>query len=447
MNKKEIRDLWMKGFEEEKELLSGRVQKDIETHRKGFCKLRILNADGTPLKNSSVTVRQKHHDFQYGANIFMLDEFPDEEQNQRYREAFKNHFNLATVPFYWDTLEPDRGAPRFARDSKRVYRRPAPELCLEYCEENGVDAKLHCLVYDRFIPDWTPKENMAAMEAAYEKRIREIAERYNGRLTEVEVINEVLCEKNWSAQSVISQKRDIVPWAFALSRKYFSEMPLVINESSELVHLAKEDYRNPYFLVLENALLQGVSIDKIGIQHHCFIGSKANTPEKYAAEVEAGDKGMFTPSVLLRGLDLLAEFGLPLELTELTIPTFGPDEEDEQLQADLLEGLYTVAFSHPAMETVVYWNLPDGYAYTSARADENRCRGGLFHKDMTPKLAALRLKELFETRWHTELTLTTDENGYAEFRGFYGDYGLSVQGKETTFGLHKGKNNSLNIQL
>ena len=448
MERNEIRKIWMKYAEEDRDLLSSRVERDIETHRKGYCKIRVLQKDGTPLRNGSVKVTQKSHDFQYGANIFMLDEFPDEELNLRYREEFKRHFNLATVPFYWKDLEPEQGHPRFAKDSKKIYRRPAPELCVEYCEENGVDAKLHCLIYDAFLPGWAPKNDMAAMERLYEERIRQISERYSGRLTEVEVINEMLLERRWSGQGVIYQKRDLIPWAFELARKYFPHMPLVINESNILVPVAEEDYRHPYFLLLENALMCGATIDKIGIQHHCFTGSKAVTPEMYEAEVMAGSQ-MFRPSVLLRGLDYLAEFGLPLELTEITVPTFGETEEDEKLQADLLDLLYSVAFSHPAMETIVYWNLPDSYAYAhpSGRSDENRCRGGLFHKDMTPKQSALRLREMFQSRWHTDLTLTTDKDGYVEFRGFYGDYVLSSHGKEEGFGIHKNENNATVIQL
>ena len=66
---------------------------------------------------------------------------------------------------------------------------PAFDVIEQYCEENGIEAKLHCLVYDKFTPDWLPKKDMAAMEKAYEERFRQISERYAGRLYEVEVIN------------------------------------------------------------------------------------------------------------------------------------------------------------------------------------------------------------------------------------------------------------------
>ena len=111
----------------------------------------MKNKDGKALANKRVTVHQKSHDFNFGANIFMLDEFPEEKDNIAYRETFKKYFNTATVPFYWEGIEPEEGKTRYEKDSPKVYRRPAPDLCLEYCNENGISQKLHCLFYDKYM--------------------------------------------------------------------------------------------------------------------------------------------------------------------------------------------------------------------------------------------------------------------------------------------------------
>lgn len=449
MSATENRKIWMAAAEANQALLDGRVQQDIEKYRKGWCKLRFVDAAGKPLQNTPVRVNQTSHDFGFGANIFMLDEFKDPADNAAYRDTFKEYFNLATVPFYWNDLEPDQGRPRFAKNSPKVYRRPAPELCVEYCEENGVTPKLHCLVYDKFIPEWLPRGDEKAMEAAYENRFREISQRYAGRLLEFEVINELLCEPGWGYKSVISDKRDIVEWAFGLARKYFPDETLVINEGNPVPGLAKARFRSPYFMLIENALRAGASIDKIGLQHHIFTGATAETAEEYQKAVQGGADEMIDPAAILKALDVIASLGRPLEMTEVTVPTFGDTEEDEELQADLLELLYTVWFSHPAMRDIVYWNVPDGYAYQVAgsRWNENQCRGGLFHHDLTPKKAALRLHKLTHEVWHTDLMLTTDEQGYVDFRGFYGGYTAELNGETIPFGLHAGEGASNEITL
>ena len=63
---------------------------------------------------------------------------------------------------------------------------------------------------------------------------------------------------------------------------------------------------------------------------------------------------------------------------------------------------------------------------------ENRCRGGLFHHDLTPKKSALTMKKLFDEDWHTEEELVSDERGIAEFRGFYGKCSVEAGIREKT---------------
>ncbi len=446
LNAKENREIWMRHSVEHRELLEKRAAETIERYRKGSARVKFTDKNGKPIRDVKAKITQVTHDFKYGANIFMLDEFTTAENNLKYRENFKKYFNLATIPFYWDALEPEEGNLRYCKDSKKIYRRPAPDLCLEYCDENGIDAKLHCLVYENFMPDWMPKSDMAAMERLYEKRFMEIAERYVGRLIEFEVFNELLIEKNWNKQSVISERRDIIDWAFKLARKYFPNEVLVANEGNPLVTTAVQDYRDAYFMMLEGALLRGVTIDKIGIQHHEFCCATCTSAEEYEKRVKEGSV-MFNPFDLFKGLDIFSELGLPLELTEITIPTFGETEEDEELQADLLETLYTVYFGHPAVDTIVYWNLVDSYAYHNEEINwnENNCRGGLFRRDLTPKKAADRILELFGKKWHTDLEIFTDNNGAVEFRGFYGSYEAEIDGKVYKFELHRNQNSEKEI--
>lgn len=440
MTKQELRDVWLKYAYEYKDLLEGRVKADIEKYRKGNCKLRFCDNEGNPIVGKKVKINQTSHDFKYGANIFMLDEFENEEDNIRYREEFKKYFNLATVPFYWDGLEPQEGKPRYDKDSPKVYRRPAPDRCVEYCNENGVLPKLHCLVYDKFIPTWLPLDDMGAMEKLYEKRFAEISERYAGKMYEIEVINELNDEHGWKFKSAISSKRDIIEWAFGLARKYFKDDVLVINESNPVKAIAERGYRNSYFMMVDAALLRGVQIDKIGLQHHAFTGASTATDEEYEKALRDVNPHHFNPKSILDALDKFAEFGKPLEITEITVPTFGETEEDELLQADLLDLIYTCFFGHPAVENVVYWNVPDGYAHVTKENrvwNENRCRGGLFTHEVTPKKSAERMYEMFNKRWHTDLELTTDENGCVEFRGFFGDYKAELDGNVTEFSIHK----------
>ena len=159
-------------------------------------------------------------------------------------------------------------------------------------------------------------------------------------------------------------------------------------------------------------------------------------------------------------MDLYARFGKPLQVTEITIPAFSNDPKSEAVQAELIEWLYSIWFSHPAMEQIVYWNLVDGYAYVNDPAKikdsqgdmtigENVYYGGLFRFDMTPKPAFFKIRELIQKRWHTEATLATDAEGCAETRGFFGTYELTVETENgaTTREISYSKNSGQGFEI
>lgn len=432
MTYSEAREKALKSFRENESLYKEKLE-DIEKYRKGERKVRILDENGAPVLKKRVKITQKTHEIKYGANIFLLDEFPTQEENKIYRDTFYRYFNLATIPFYWAELEPEEGKLRFDKNSPKIYRRPAPDLCLEYCEEKGVTPKLHCLYYDKFTPSWLPKDDRDEMLRLYDKRFCEIAERYAGKMWEYEVTNEMLEIGSWAGKKcVLSDERDIMDWCYSTARKYFGEdATLVINEGNKIPNIANYGFMSPAMLEFRGLLDRGVSIDKIGMQHHAFIGVTGDQ----LADMEWGLE-YFNAEYIDKGLKYMETLGKPMEITEITIPCLGEGPEGEECQAELLKYLYTYFFACPKMESIVYWNTVDDMCFTdtsTANWIENNCKAGLFRRDLTPKPAALMLKKLFGEIWHTELEAETDEDGYVTFRGFFGDYEASFDGGAMRF--------------
>ena len=134
----------------------------------------------------------------------------------------------------------------------------------------------------------------------------------------------------------------------------------------------------------------------------------------------------YDPVKILKGLEVMSEFGKPLEITEVQIPTLGDGNEAEDLQAEVLKYLYTLWFSVENLESVIYWNSVNNTAYAAPEWNENNLRSGLLNRDLSPRKSALMLERLFKKEWHTDVELVTDENGQATFDGFYGGYDISV---------------------
>ena len=125
-------------FDLHKELMDEKVAYGIEHYRKGDARITVLDSEGKIIPDARVKVKQRSHEFRFGANIFMLDEMESDEKNEAYKKYFADLFNMATLPFYWSTLEPERGKPRYSKDSPKIYRRPAIDLCIEFCEKHGI---------------------------------------------------------------------------------------------------------------------------------------------------------------------------------------------------------------------------------------------------------------------------------------------------------------------
>lgn len=417
-----------------------RILNGIERYRKGTCKLSFVNEAGMPIKHVKLWGGLKTHLFNFGANLFMLDELETDTKNALYKQHFQQLFNMATLPFYWRDLEPEEGKPRYSKDSPRIYRRPAPDLCLQWCKETGIRPKMHCLNYDVWSPDWLERHNRTIIKEKIEKHFQELAQRYANDIYPWEVTNETLLLDHCTD---FYFDDDYVEWSFQTAEKYFADNELIINEAMWHAWELYAANRTPYYMLIDRLLRSGHRIDAIGMQYHMFW------PRESAMEHLriAYDLKQFYDI-----MDLYGRFQRPLQITEITIPAYSTDPEDEALQAEILTRLYKLWFSHPLMEAIIYWNLVDGYAAFAepgSEDGENYYHGGLLRYDLTPKPAYWALEQLICQEWHTSLD-TEFESEYT-FRGFYGEYDIMVEAKgvirNISFELKPDQENVITITL
>jgi hypothetical protein len=154
-----------------------------------------------------------------------------------------------------------------------------------------------------------------------------------------------------------------------------------------------------------------------------------------------------------------AKFGKPLHFTELTILSGNLKEDDdwfsrregwdstkegEERQADQIAELYTLLFSHPAVEAITVWDFTDYDAWQGAP-------GGYLRTDMTPKPAYERLKEFIKGKWWTRTKIEVTTEGRASFRAVYGQYDVSavIAGQKLTgtFAFDKTTKQPIRVQL
>ena len=384
-----------------------RIARGIEQHRKGDAVVRLVGSDGKPLAGRAVRLAQQTHAFLFGCNLFVLGQLDTAEANRTYEARFVHLFNFATLPFYWAGTEPTQGELRYAEGARRVWRRPPPDRLVAWCKANGVVPKGHPLLWHAHNPPWLPKER-EALEALYVKRFGELADRYGADVAIWDVVNESLvCPKSFP---LFRPDRSYVLWAFELAHRVFRPEPLLmINEVTGFGSRPGAD--NPYYQQVKRLLDEGVGVEGIGFQFHFF---SAGALQSHL------DGKSFRPKDLLDVYERFAGFGRPLYITEITIPTAGPD--GPEVQAAVTRNLYRLWFSAPRMAGITWWNLGDGLAVKG----ENKAGGGLVDENLDPKPSYLTLDRLINQEWTTRVEAKTDARGEVRFRGFFGGYDVTA---------------------
>ncbi len=354
----------------------------------------------------------------------MLNSFEKSEKEDEFKKLFANLFNQAVVPFYWSDLEPAEGNVRFGKDSEHIYRRPAPELVIDFCREYGIEPKGHCLAWSISVPKWLEKYNTDDRKRILERRFKEIAERYGDIIPSFDIVNESASNYRIGKKTLFD---DYDEFSLMLGEKYFNKNTKIINETNDAIwrDYVTEGKYMAFNMQLKEFIQKGMPIDEIGLQYHIF-----EKPERLE-----NNNIFLNAENMMEILDIFDSYELPMHISEITIPSYlGKMPQNEELQAEIAELLYTTWFATRNMKSIVWWNLVDGYAaYAPLGSEdgENSFGGGLVRFDMTKKPVYNALDGLINHKWKTEIDTAVSCGEYS-FRGFYGEYEIEVEADSVT---------------
>lgn len=397
--------------------LQNAIDANIEKYRKADAELILENVK----PGSVVTVEQVSSDFLFGSNIFLFDQLDSPEKNQKYKDAFGDLFNQATIAFYWKTLEPEKGKIRFAADSPYEYRRPATDPVVEFCESKGIYMKGHAIIYGIRSwghPTWLP-EDRNVMEKEFEEHIKTLAGRYKDRIQDWDVVNECYDQANRGLMP-----DDYTYKSFKWAEKYFpASVKFNTNECDMHWGPTKR-----YTEIARNLIDRGARVDYAGVQMHIF------NPAEATKIAEGTDNGQLSPDRLWATLEELKNIERPIFISEVTISAPEDTPKGLEIQKILTRNMYRLWFSHPSVAGITWWNLVDGGA-----APGEPSISGLFDKDMNKKPAYEAMDQLINHEWRTNLTFKAPKDGKISWRGFKGDYKITYKdkkGKSVTLDYH-----------
>jgi GH35 family endo-1,4-beta-xylanase len=266
------------------------------------------------------------------------------------------------------------------------------------------------------------EENVPKMEELFDKRIRELAAHYGGRVNRWDIVNESAVDylnPHHPKYDAANPKgsygilpRDYTFKAFKVANEVFP--PNVVQEIN--------DYQNGQLYVdqIGDLRLRGCRIDMMGLQMHLFN-------PKQCADIAKGAQ-IQTPAQVYDMLRTVEKAGLPLHLSEITITAPDDDTEGREIQANIARNLYRQWFSWPSMAAITWWNIVDGCG-----APGEPKTSGLFTRTMEPKPSYFALQRLIHHEWKTTVVKKAEQEKVSiPFRGFKGKYKVSWTDKSGT---------------
>lgn len=377
------------------------LEESIAKHRKG--KILVKAKAG-----AEIHVEQLEHEFWFGCavsdNIF--NGSAPAEDVKMYKEKFLENFNSAVTEnaVKWPGMERRKGEVDYS----------LVNAMLEWTEENDISLRAHNLFWgiERFIQPWVKELSDEELEATLKKRAETVTARYNGRFAEYDLNNEMIHGNYYEDRLGPGITKKMAQWA----QNGDADIKLYLNDYDILTGNKLDEY----LAHIRGLLAQGVPIAGIGVQGHL-----------HAESFERGE--------LKRSLDSLAQFNLPVKITEFNMPgqrskyyqnrQLKMTTEEEQQKAKDLVDYYRICFAHPAVEGILMWGFWEGANWIP--------QSSLYKRDWSPTPAAGAYQNLIFREWWTNAGGKANREGEFSVPAFFGKYKITVDGKTKEVELKK----------
>ena len=362
----------------------------IERDRQANFAVAVRGADGQPLRNAEVRLTLRRHAFGFGSAVpikWLLDEGED---GRRYREIVDRHFSQIVFEndlkdFDW---KPGASPEHRARRNERLDR------ALAWLAERHITVRGHYLMQVARPPNLSGMTNVAVLREHFLASTRERLETVGSRVVEWDVINHPVA---WGGADMLSK----VPGLERLDREVFTlarsltKLPLLVNEDQLFRPGRQSDETFDYVQAL---VRDGFPVAGVGNQAHIH------------------ESFLPSPEHVLRVTDRFAQAAPQQVITEFDVVTTA----DEELATDYTRDLLIACFSHPTYSGFLWWGFWERSHWKPEAASWNR--------DWTPRGRAAVFEEWISGKWRTEVTVRTDAQGIARWRGFPGWYAAQAAG-------------------
>ena len=428
------------------------AEERIEKYRKGNVELEIYLPDGTLLpKGSLVEIELQNHAFNFGISLTQMHAIYDEPFRDNMLNYVDHLFNYNTIGFYWSANEREKGKWELNKNY---------QFGLDWALENNKTVRGHPLLWHNSTPRWINSETRDVDEIHKDilRHVRFLLSNYP-QIDEWDLYNEA--PSVTEIRDYIGQNHGVARWMDSrggqgpVVKMLSDELQAIQPHAKGLINHFQHEHED-YHELISYCIDNDIPIKSIGIQAHM-----------------QEDSNIWSEEVMWNLLEDYSKYDIPIDLTEVTIcscetvtdwkemrawqdsikearragkekPKRQTSSKYEKYQAEYAHDFYTLAFSHPAVKTIVLWALSDKGSWREFPA-------GVFDDKGKPKPIYHTLNKLIKNKWHTHAKGKIIVEGQVPVRGFYGTYLLKIKHQNksytTSFDLIENLDESIKIYL
>ncbi len=381
--------------------------------RKGTAEVVFKDRSGRIVRDITFSIRQKSHDFMFGAfqgagsaGLMFEDDTARKEAYNKAREAGLS--GITAVGLGWSYTEPYPNALIDARHG------------ISSLKAMGYRVKIHGATW--LWGSALPERIKSSTDWPYV--ISQNLDYRSSLLTSFDASGHIWEAMNEPAyNNYINMPRNSVINLLGQAASQTDRSTNIVNGPHEFDYGAKylffgldndpvNDYPLTYSEFLRDATLEG--INTIGLQFYPGF------------RLSSGAEGPAMPPFWLA--DTVSRYSemfpsKDIHITEFSVSSNGAgwtsgywkEPWSQSVQADYADRIFTLMYANPSVKSVIWWDVLDD-------ADTSVLNGGLLSAGGVPKTAYTTLKERITQDWTTNATLEANSQGQASVTGFGGTY-------------------------
>ena len=391
------------------------INDSIAKYRKGLITIKAKKGD-------QVTVEQIRHEFWFGCAIPNNFAGGMSASNlSMFRQKFLENFNAAVTEnaLKWMIMEPRKDQVNYS----------VIDSILNWTEKNNIPLRGHNLFWgivrspntgQQYVQQWVMDLSDEELRQRIKDRAELITKKYKGRFAEYDMNNEMIHGNYYEDRLGREITKLMAEWAHngdPEAKLWLNDYDILIPKQESPLGIGLPEY----LAQIRNLLNQGIPIAGIGVQGHSHLET-------------------FDRQYLRDALDSLAQFNLPLRVTEFNMPGMRSKyrnmqltPEQEEAKAREMADYFRICFAHPAVTGILLWGFWEGANWIPSSS--------LYKRDWTPTPAAETYRNLVFGEWWTKEAGKADRKGIYTVPAFYGKYRITVNGitKEADLRKAEGK--------